>query len=155
MGEIGIGKAGDTLVTLLGSCIAVVLFDQKQKVAGLAHIQLPAALDIDSAENAKSRVDGDGKYVDTAIHAMLRQVSSSDRSNLVVHLAGGADMFKTSRQLTVGKLNIQAAQRLLGEMNLCVASSDCGGTQARRVRFEVSTGLMLVEQIKKTTKAYK
>ena len=53
--DIGIGhfkvsaKPGDEIKTYaLGSCIAVVLYDKKAKIAGMIHIALP-----DSAVNAE------------------------------------------------------------------------------------------------------
>ncbi|KAA1262375.1 Chemoreceptor glutamine deamidase CheD [Rubripirellula obstinata] len=159
MGEIGVGQSGDTLVTLLGSCVAVVLFDPNAKKAALAHIQLPASSSsppvtnpaTNLVTNTDAAIDTAGKYADTAIPALMREFSTLNRSQLIVHLAGGADMFKTSRLLTVGKLNVQAAERLLGQLNLSIVSHDCGGPLARRVRFEVSTGMMLVEKVEKPT----
>lgn len=151
MGEIGVGQSGDTLVTLLGSCVAVILFDPNAKKAALAHIQLPESSSFPPATDREASVETAGKYADTAIPALMQEFSNPAQSRLFVHLAGGADMFKTSRLLTVGKLNIQAAERLLGELNLSIISHDCGGLLARRVRFEVSTGMMLVEKVEKPT----
>jgi chemotaxis protein CheD len=83
----------------------------------------------------------------------MRLLMNDDRSRLIAHLAGGGDLFRTSRALTVGRLNIQAAERLLDQMNVPVISSDCGGTQARRVRFEVDTGELKSEKVGKGTEA--
>jgi len=148
MGEIGVGGSGDTLVTLLGSCVAVVLFDPRRKRAGLAHIQLP-----ESHRLAFSPTDGNGKYADTAIPELLGLLTTGDRSSLIAHLAGGADMYPTSRGMTVGRLNIQAAERLLIERRVPIVSSDCGGILARRVRFDVATGKIQIDFIEKTTGA--
>lgn len=95
MGEIGIGSAGQTLSTLLGSCVGVIVFDPKRAVAGLAHIQLPA-----SSLRGSQAEDSLGKYADIAIPELLRQVLPGGGSvpsslRLVTHIAGGADMFAT------------------------------------------------------------
>ena len=41
MGEMQVGGNGDTLRTLLGSCIGLALYDRRRKIGGLAHIVLP------------------------------------------------------------------------------------------------------------------
>lgn len=146
MGEIGVGRAGETLVTLLGSCVAVVLFDRHRKTAAMAHIQLPVSLSTVSA-----RIDGPGKFADTAIPQLLQHLSSPVPSRLVAHVAGGADMFVSSRDPTIGQLNIQATKRLLNELSIPLASSDFGGTRARRLRFEVDTGELQIEIIQLAT----
>lgn len=147
MGEIGIGSAGQTLSTLLGSCVGVIVFDPKRGVAGLAHIQLPV-----SSPGVSQTQDSLGKYADIAIPELLRQVRSGGdpepfSNRLVTHIAGGADMFATSRTETVGKLNIVATQKILTELQLRVSRSDCGGTRARRVRFDIASGDLEIQTI--------
>jgi chemotaxis protein CheD len=153
MGEIAVGRSGDTLVTLLGSCVAVVLSDPPKMKAAMAHIQLPTASPGFPVDSSGLAVDSAGKFADTAIAELMREISGTQRSQLVAHIAGGADMFQTSRLATIGQLNIQAAERILGELNLKIATHACGGTLARRVRFEVSTGIMVVEDVDRPTEA--
>ena len=141
MGEICIGRPGDRLVTVLGSCVGVLLVDRERKTAGLAHIQLPSS---SSATIGPS--DPPGKYADVAVAELVQRLGASNR--LVAHLAGGADMFETSRALTVGQLNIRATQQLINERNIPIASKDFGGTLARRLSFDVGCCNLLVETVK-------
>lgn len=57
MAESGVGKAGDTLFTVVGSCIAIMLYDKKVQVGGIVHIML---------SNSRGKTDNPSKYVDTA-----------------------------------------------------------------------------------------
>ena len=45
MGGLDFGASGDTLVTLLGSCVGVVLWCTRTKIAGMAHVVLPETND--------------------------------------------------------------------------------------------------------------
>lgn len=150
MGEICVGKAGQTLGTLLGSCVGVLLVDERRSLAALAHIQLPSSL-IGTSRLNESR----GKYADTAILELLRcmQASDSVEHGIVAHVAGGADMFVTSRSMTVGQQNIAATTRALAESNLTIASSHCGGNRARRLQFEIDTGDLQIEIVDRSAYA--
>ena len=139
IGEIGIGVGDQTLRTLLGSCVGVVLYDQHQKTAGLVHIQLP---------DSGGRIDPQpGRYADTAIPELISQIQRISKRPFspIAHVAGGADMFASSRTLTVGQLNIRTVDALLSELRIPVLSHHCGGTLARRMTFEIMTGTIQSE----------
>ena len=61
MADLNIAKAPGILTTLgLGSCVAIALYDRKQKIGGLAHIMLPSSKNIKRNENK-------AKFADTAV----------------------------------------------------------------------------------------
>ncbi|MCL6593922.1 MAG: chemotaxis protein CheD, partial [Alicyclobacillus sp.] len=74
----------------LGSCVGVVIFDTWARIAGLAHVMLPASPGPGSGSPAK--------YAATAVPWLVRQIcqagGSSDR--LKAKLAGGAQMFAST-----------------------------------------------------------
>ena len=141
MGEVRVGSGNVTLRTLLGSCVGIVLYDLRTRSAGLAHVQLPIC--------NRGDMDLPGRYANTAIPELLRQLSVSRGScqHLVAHIAGGADMFPNPPNVTVGRLNISTVEQLLAELNISIKSRHCGGVQGRRVAFEVSTGIMEVQSL--------
>lgn len=51
----------------LGSCLGIIFYDDSTKVAGLAHTMLP------DSKKASVR-NKPGKYIDTAINEMLKQM---------------------------------------------------------------------------------
>lgn len=143
IGEIGFGSSGERLQTLLGSCVGVLLFDRDRKRAGLAHVQLPES-------NPSSNFDHDplGKYADVAVAELVRQLGPARR--LIAHLAGGADMFQTSRVPSIGTLNQWATQRLVNELRIPIETSEFGGTLARRLCFDIDSGSVQIETVQKT-----
>ncbi len=66
MGEIRVDGDGNTLHTLLGSCVGLALYDRQQKIGGLAHIVLP------DSRGSEHRL---GKYVNTAVPSLMDQNS--------------------------------------------------------------------------------
>lgn len=140
MGEMAVAKTEGVLLTLLGSCVGVALYDRKHKVGGLAHIVLP---------QSREPVELHGKFVDTAIPALLAemQVLVGKVVNPVAKYAGGASMFAISSTRNIGQENLEAAERLLKAMGIPIVGRDGGGTKGRRMSLEVATGIVRIEMV--------
>ena len=67
MGELAVIQETGVLRTLLGSCVGLVLYDQRNRVGALAHIVLPSA----NGSNTHP-----GKYADTAIPELIRLMAA-------------------------------------------------------------------------------
>ena len=143
MAEIAVSRhEADVLVALgLGSCIGVALLDRASLVAGLAHVVLP-----------ESRPGGStpGKFADTAIPELLRQVTGlgGSASNLHAVLAGGAQMFAagTSAALDIGRRNEQAVRAALAAAGIPVTTTLTGGNAGRTMRVHIGAGLVTCKQ---------
>ena len=73
MGEMSVAAGGDKLRTLLGSCIGLALYDRRtQRLAGWR---------ISYCQIARENTDRPGKFVDTAIPALIEQWSSLPAAN--------------------------------------------------------------------------
>lgn len=140
MGELCVWRGAGRLKTLLGSCIGLVLHDDQQRVGGLAHIVLPRATNQDGPP---------GKYADTAISELIRQIEQlGGRSKrLVAKYAGGANMFDSSSANNIGDINIEAVAALLQSLGIPVLGTDCRGKQGRRMCYDVQTGQVTVERV--------
>jgi chemotaxis protein CheD len=140
MGELAVCQKGDGLRTLLGSCLGVALYDRRLKLGGLAHVVLPYA---------SGNVELPGKYADTAIPELLRQMrllAKGETLRPVAKLVGGANMFNSSgSSATIGEQNIRAVERLLEEQKIPVVARHLGGEQGRRMLLDSATGLVTVE----------
>ncbi len=138
MGEFAVSMNDGVLRTLLGSCIGLALYDRRHKVGGLAHIVLP-----------QSRTPGGppGKFVDTAIPALYAEMETLAGQSLkpTARIAGGANMFSTIVILTVGTQNLDATERLLGELRIPLVGRHCGGEQGRRMSLDTTTGVITIE----------
>ncbi|MDK2790557.1 MAG: chemotaxis protein CheD [Methanothermococcus sp.] len=139
MGGFEVSKSPEILETLLGSCVAIMLYDPGKRVGGMAHIMLPETRDM----NTKTP----GKYANTAILAMIAKmvILGARPEKLVAKLAGGAKMFKSkSNAMDIGTKNINAAKRELKKYEIKIVGEDLGGTSGRTVRFTLRDGKVFV-----------
>lgn len=139
MGQIAIGRAGDTLEAVLGSCVGVVVIHRQRRIAALAHIVLPAAC---------GRQGLPGKCADTAIPEILRQMeqAGAGTTGLVAKLAGGANMFdRAGGVMQIGEANIAAVQSLLTQHQVRVVATSLRGNKGRRISVDCQTGLVDID----------
>ena len=129
MGEIAATQhAGDVLVGLgLGSCIGLVIVDDRGPVAAMAHVVLPESNGYGAAA---------GKFADTAIPQLIREVTAigATRSRLSAVLVGGAQMFAAAGKLDVGNRNEQAVREGLRAHGIPVRAAVTGGNSGRTMR---------------------
>ena len=140
IGDIGVISGVGTLRTLLGSCIGLVLHDNKKHVGGMAHIVLP---------HSNATVGPPGKYANLALPELIRQIESLGGASkeLVAKLAGGARMFATEKSQSIGDQNLLAVEQLLRDAGIPIRGRHCGGTQGRRMSYDVTTGVVVVEVV--------
>ncbi len=138
MGEIRVDGDGNSLQTLLGSCIGLALYSRQHRIGGLAHIVLP---------ESRGTNDRPGKYVDTAIPALIENMEQLAGHKLVLtaKLAGGASMFTTTIARRIGDQNLESCQQLLRELRIPIIAKHCGGQQGRRMKFDTGSGDVLIE----------
>ena len=141
MGDVGFGEDDEVLVTFaLGSCVALVIYDPKTKVGGLAHIMQPSS--------RSSGAGKPGKYADTAVPYMLRALitKGASKTNLVAKIAGGATMFPyVDVSESIGKKNVDAVKETLKKYGINLIAEDTLGNVGRSVKFYVSTGRMVIK----------
>jgi chemotaxis protein CheD len=129
MGEIAATQhAGDVLVGLgLGSCIGLVLIEDRGPVAAMAHVVLP---------ESNGKAGAAGKFADTAVPQLIREVTSigATRSRLSAVLVGGAQMFATAGRLDIGHRNEQAVRDALQANRISVRAAATGGSTGRTMR---------------------
>lgn len=120
----------------LGSCVAVVLYDEAAGVGALAHVMLPNGDESDSSDLKP------GKFADTAIRAMLRRMVEEGASytDVEAKIAGGSDMFEfESFGDGVGRRNVAAAKEELEKLGVPLVAEDVGGSRGRTVIFDAET----------------
>ena len=139
IGRWAVAASPAVLRTLLGSCVSIVVIDRTARIGGLCHVVLP---------EARGREDGLGKYADTAVPAMLSDLDRlrgrPARSGLVASIVGGAAMFKSAPGSDVGRLNAEAAERILEGMRIPVFARDLGGSSGRNVSVDLASGVVRV-----------
>lgn len=144
MGEIEL--TNKTAITLaassLGSCIGLGVFDRKSRMAGMAHIVLP---DSKIGYNRHNNEEQPGKYADTAVPALIGKMLSlgSKKEDLVIKIAGGAQMFNLqgdSNVMNIGARNAEAVLNALATLGLRPIKSDTGGNKGRTLKLKVMDG---------------
>lgn len=148
LGELRVGKC--PLGTIgLGSCIALILHDQRRSLAGLAHIMLPESRGI---------VDRPGKFADTAICALLDEmwVFGSTKSSMTAIVVGGASMFEFSaNSLNIGERNTTVIKDLLQKQGIRIEHEETGGKIGRSVYYwPEGKGRLIVKRADGTCAAY-
>ncbi len=128
MGQIATAEATAGFKTVLGSCIGLILYHPDLKIAVMAHIVLP-----DSA----GRSGTPGKYVDTAVPAMLDMFKKKGLvgTDLKAKVSGGANLFGGTGVMKIGDRNVAAIQQSLDVAGIEVVGVEVGGSKGRRVTF--------------------
>ncbi|MDO8409616.1 MAG: chemotaxis protein CheD [Phenylobacterium sp.] len=116
-----------TLTTILGSCVAVCLWDPQRGVGGMNHFLLPEG----KAEGANEGRRYGAFAMELLINELLRM--GARRENMQAKLFGGARMF--SGLSDVGASNAAFAERFLRDEGIPVVGTSLGGFGARRIQF--------------------
>jgi chemotaxis protein CheD len=149
MADMKAEKQPVELVTSVGSCVAICLYDSKHKCGGLAHIMLPNSA-IAPHELLPS------KYADTAVPALTKLIhkTSGCTSPLCAKIAGGANMFPNLKNnaLNIGAKNIDAVKATLTQHGIKLLAEDVGGQNGRRITFNLGTGVATVRRFNGETK---
>ena len=121
------------LITILGSCVAVCVWDKKTKTGGMNHYLLP-----ETVNNAKS-LDGGIDATRFLIQSMVRKFSTI--KNMEAKVFGGANRYFIEKSfLNVGMQNVEAAKFSLEEAGIPIVEHDTGGRTGRKIYFNTLTG---------------
>ena len=140
MGEMDAANTSVVLRTLLGSCVGIALYDRRRRVGGLAHVVLP---------DARGSNENPGKFVDTAVPALIEQMQAlvPEPLRLSARIAGGAQMFAAAGTRRIGDQNIEAAETVLRAVRIPIVGRHCGGSKGRRMTLDVATGVIRIEVV--------
>lgn len=138
MGQIVVVSAPTVARSVLGSCIGLVIYDERRKLAAFAHVVLP---------DSEGRTGPPGKFANTAIVWMITALAQrgADIRRLRAKMAGGANMFVATGPFQIGKNNADAVKRLLALEKVELIAEHVGGKQGRRVTFDPATSELTIE----------
>jgi chemotaxis protein CheD len=128
--------------TILGSCVAVCLWDPEAGIGGINHFLLPAN---------PAHGSSDLRYGNTAmmrlLEAMLDRGATTRR--LVAKIVGGASVleaFSASRR-SIGEQNVIVAREFLKRIEIHIAGDQTGGRRGRKLLFHTGNGSAYVKEI--------
>jgi chemotaxis protein CheD len=125
--------------TVLGSCVSVCIRDMKAQVCGMNHFALPLPLSSD--------VTLPERYGIHAMEVLLNDLYKlgATVSNLEVSYAGGSNV--NSNMSKIGWTNIGFIEDFLQTEGLCVRHRLIGGSSARKLTYDASSGELLCEYL--------
>jgi chemotaxis protein CheD len=138
MGRIEVVVSPTLVRSVLGSCVGVVLYDERLELAAFAHVVLP---------KSDARSGPPGKFADTAITWMVNALKGrgADVHRLRAKIVGGANMFLATGPFQIGKSNADAVKQHLADEHVVVAAEHLGGKLGRRVTFDPATSNLSIE----------
>lgn len=150
-GEAHITDRPEIVVTVLGSCLSVTMFNRRRGVAGICHSLLPECID---RETCRSGCREGYRYVECSIRQMVTVFDGYGvlPDEIEVKCFGGADMFIrksiNSDLFTVGRQNIKMAEKIIASEGLRFRAKDVGGVQGRKLLFYTHTGEVLLKRLR-------
>lgn len=127
------------VTTILGTCVAVCVWDARASVGGLNHYLL------------SQRTQGgerSGRFGTVAFELLLEQVQQlgAVKSRLQAKVFGGmSSMLGRSAGRDLGQGNVTLALELLDAARIPVVSKDTGGPRGRKLIFQVDDGAAWVK----------
>lgn len=130
-----------TITTILGSCVAVCVWDATRQIGGMNHFLLPRGAVAPGVE---------GRFGEHAVPRLLRQIvdRGAARSRLQAKVFGGACIASAfQRHDHLGLKNVEIALTLLADAGVTVVAQDVGGTRGRKLLFHTDDGTALVKYL--------
>jgi chemotaxis protein CheD len=128
--------------TILGSCVAVCLYDGKTKIGGINHYVLPHPTPHDPPSD---------RYGSYSIERLIKKMHDKGASirRLRAWVVGGARPLGGDKGPQVGEANRHVAVEMLAQHGIPIVKEETGGENGRRVFFHTGTGEIIVSRIEK------
>ena len=126
-----------SVITTVGSGVAVCLWDTESQIGGLIHYLLPATNGWEQALRC-----GSG-----AIPALLERLITmgARQARLIAKIFGGARLIPTD--VAHGAMNIRTALEVLNASQIPIAAADLEGDRARRLVFHADDGRTWIKKL--------
>ena len=133
-GDVAVGRRGDRLETLLGSCVAIILTDPRRTVGAMCHI-------VHSGDAARQPTTGNA-HAAPALRSMFTLLEKQGIAPTLceAYVYGGGNMFPTVFSHThVGQRNSEWALQALMRHGIHLVDQDVGGATYRRLSWTVGS----------------
>jgi chemotaxis protein CheD len=143
IGQLYASRHPMILQTLLGPCVAVCLYDSKNRIGGMNHIFLPGS-------SNTAQIESVTKYGKNAMESLIKMILDlgGDRNHFVAKAFGGAHVIpEISGEFWVGKKIAVFVEDFLKKVGITLVAKDLGGTYTRKVFFYTDSGNVFVKRI--------
>ncbi len=128
----------------LGSCIALVLLDEINKVSAMSHILLPKA-----APNKE--IHFPHKYASFSVKLLMEELLNHGavRENIRAIVVGGSKIFDFDNNI-MGFDNVSSVKEELDSLKIQIIKEDTGGSKGRNVIFDTKDFSLYVKSTGET-----
>lgn len=138
-GQVHAARATGRVRTLLGSCVAIVLWHPGMRVGAICHFMLGGASPV------RPRGELDGRYAEDAMQMLVMAIVGlcCRPEQMTARLFGGGRMFQDERPAlahSVSERNVSDARRLLREHGIPCLGEHVGGSGHRQLLFDLVSG---------------
>ena len=130
------------VTTILGTCIAICLWDRERKFGGINHYMLPFW-------------NGEGlatpKYGNIAIEKLVKLMLAHGAKikNIEAKIFGGKEVEPELDSFRIGLRNTEFAIKTLKDLDIPLLAKSVGGFQGRKICFDTGSGEVYMKYIKK------
>ena len=133
-GQLFVSAQPTAITTILGSCIAVCLWEPQRGIGGMNHFMLPMA------GNGAASSPRFGAAAMEQLLAKLREAGAR-LPLLRARVFGGACMFAQMQSAVhLGQKNADVAMEFLRRRGIEIVQADVGGTRGRKLIFHTDEG---------------
>lgn len=146
-GELCVEKKPVQIATLLGSCVAVCLFNKKLKFGGMNHFMLASAREDEIPT---------GKHGNHSTRLLIKMMLSIDPNikNIEASVFGGGNVTEAlTKGTSIGANNIVTARDVLNEYGINIIRKEVGGSYGRKIYFDNWTGEIETRKIQRSDQA--
>ena len=134
-GQLHVSDEPCAITTILGSCVAVCIWDVVHGFGGATHYLLPYRASVDHSSL---------RFGNFAVEELIGQLLNmgGSRRNLQSKLFGGACIFAGIKRIDeqLGTKNVEVALRMLQQNEIPVITHDVGGPRGRKLIFNTDSG---------------
>lgn len=138
-GQVFASAEPTRFTTILGSCVAVCLYDAGRGIGGLNHYLLPGA-PVNPQEREPLR------WGEPSIARLLELMlaAGARRACLQAKVFGGAQISARSvpDAMRIGERNIETAIAALARLQIPIMNQSLGGAAGRKIIFDSDTGMV-------------
>ena len=141
IGDIAVSDGSSMLETILGSCVAVCLWDKELKIAGMNHYMMPYWLN-----TMRDPLMCGPDSIDALIAMIIGK--GSDIKNLTAKVFGGGAVLEAQlKGNEIGKENVRVAREALEDYGIPIVKECTGNDFGIKVVFYSDTGQAFVKKL--------
>jgi len=147
-GEWYCGQEPVLITTVLGSCVAVTMFNRQTRLAAMCHALMPAC---GEKRHCRQLCDEFSRYTSCIVPRMAEVYFERGiaAGSIEVKLFGGSHSLSTDSRdsLKVGTRNLDHAMTSIRKDGLKLVKWDVGGSKGRKLLFDTYSGGVLMKRL--------